>query len=623
METNAVTQGALLRLRIMETSDLHMFLCGWDYYRGQEEPRHGLSRVASLIHQAREESTNSLLFDNGDAFQGSPMGDFVASRAKDADAHPMIRAMNSLGYDAVALGNHEFNYGLPFLQSALTKADFPVVCSNVTWMDGRPFALRSTILKRAMVDENGTIQSIRIGVVAFLPPQIMVWDALYLTDQLIVTDMVEAARTVLPEVRAQCDLLIALCHCGISAAERRGGEENAALYLAELSEIDVLLLGHTHHVFPGPGHENLSGVNDREGCLHGKPAVMPGFWGSHLGVIDLTLRNTATGWICENFQTDVRPVCPDNGAPAPEDRMIVEIVRPEHEATVSWMDEALGRTSAPLQNWFTFLGPDPCLSLVNAAQLSFASAIQERSSWSGIPLLSAASPFHAGCMATDMFVDIPQGPLTVRNLACIYPFANTLSIVRCTGAELHEWLERAVAIFNKVDAPQDLPLLDPHCPVYTFDEIDGGSLSGPLTYTVDVTQPRRYSPQGMLISPEAHRIRDLRLDGVLVKPGQDFVIVTNNYRAFGGGHFPGTGADHVLLTTRKQNREILFDYVKEHGTISPVVSEGWRFAQAAAEAYIDLPLAAEVAAASRADLRYISRCSEEGLRYAVTLGAHL
>ncbi|MCE0745384.1 bifunctional 2',3'-cyclic-nucleotide 2'-phosphodiesterase/3'-nucleotidase [Acetobacter sicerae] len=614
-----------VRLRLLETSDLHMFLRGWNYYQAEKDHGVGLAHIATLIHAARDEAPNCLLFDNGDTCQGSPVGDFMAGNGGGEGAHPMIRAMNLLGYDAATIGNHEFNYGLSFLREQLKDAVFPFVCSNVTLCNGAPLLPPSIVLDREVIDDRGQKCSLRIGVIGFVPPQIMVWDAIHLHEQIMVMDMVEAARQIVPELRKRCDVIVALCHCGISAEQRQGGEENAALYLAEIEGIDALLLGHTHHVFPGEHHDNLPGVDAVAGTLHDVPAVMPGFWGSHLGVIDLMLRQTERGWVCADFQVEARPVCRREEGRAHalvhEDPAILEEIQPEHEATMAWMEEPVGWTSVPLTSWFTFLGSDPCLALVNAAQLAFARPLLAGTEWEELPLLSAAAPFHAGAMATDAFVNIPVGELTIRDLVNIYPFANMLSVVRCSGAELREWLERSATVFNHIlpeeDAPQ--PLLDPMPPVYTFDVIMGDAVSGALTCTVDISSPRRYCEQGRLVDSSAQRINDLCLDGRPVEDDQMFAVVTNNYRASGGGHFPGTGADRVIVTTHQHNRDLLVRYVRRQGCLlPPPAGNGWHFRPLpfAATVCMDLPAAASVAAGQRSDLTFMEPV-EGGNRYRV------
>ncbi|GBR03818.1 bifunctional 2',3'-cyclic-nucleotide 2'-phosphodiesterase/3'-nucleotidase [Acetobacter oeni] len=589
-----------VRLRLMETSDLHMFVYAWDYYRACEDNTVGLARVASLIRAARAESENSLLFDNGDIVQGNPLGDYIAlpGHLKAEDGHRMFRAMNRLGYDAATLGNHEFNYGLSFLEEALRSADFPFVCANAEYVDGTPLVPREIVLEREVTDKAGQVHQLRIGVIGFLPPQIVIWDAMHLAGRVTTTDIVEAARRYVPALRARCDVLVALCHSGISSAPRQGGDENAALYLAEEPGIDVVFAGHAHRVFPGPDYDGLAGVDAQAGRLAGKPAVMPGFWGSHLGVIDLELRIGVSGWYVADSQCEVRPVYKrESGAVVPlarDDALIVETALSEHEATIAWMARQAGETELPLNTYFTFLQPDPCLALINAAQLWYVRPLLAGTDAGSLPLLSAATPFKAGGLSSDAFVDIPAGPLTMRDLANIYTFTNTICVLRCSGAEVKEWLEKSAVVFNRIVPGVTVPqrLLASDVPAYNFDVIAG------VTYAIDVTQPARYTAAGMLVCPDAHRIRDLRFDGVPVDPDQSFAMVTNNYRAGGGGHFAGTGSDHVVLTGPDGNRDAVIRYVTHQGSISPSLETVWRFAcpSEPVTVFVELPPAAAVLA---------------------------
>ncbi|NHO32477.1 bifunctional 2',3'-cyclic-nucleotide 2'-phosphodiesterase/3'-nucleotidase [Acetobacter fallax] len=621
-EGDKTVTSPLVRLRLMETSDLHMFVYAWDYYRAREDNSVGLVRVASLIRAARAEARNSLLFDNGDIVQGNPLGDYLAlpGRMKKTGGHPMFRAMSQLGYDAATFGNHEFNYGLPFLDEALRSADFPFVCANAEHPDGTPLVPRSVVLDRNVADETGQIHRLRVGVIGFLPPQIVTWDAMHLTGRVRTTDIVEAARQYVPELRTRCDLLVALCHSGISAAPRQGNEENAALYLAEVPGIDVVFTGHAHQVFPGPDYEGLPGVDAKAGTLAGKPAVMPGFWGSHLGVIDLKLRREVSGWTLEGFHSEVRPIyMRESGNVMPlaqDDALTAAVALPAHKATIAWMAQPVGATSMPLNTYFTFLQPDPCLALVNAAQIGYTRPILAHSDAASLPILSAAAPFNAGGMSPDAFVDIPAGPLTMRDLANIYTFANTISVVRCTGAEVKEWLERSAIIFNRIvpglAAPQKL--LAPGLPAYNFDVIAG------VTYAIDVTQPPRYTPDGVLVAPDAHRIADLRFNGKPVDPKQSFAVVTNNYRAGGGGHFPGTGSDHMVLTAPDGNRDAVIRYVAGQKIVNPSVAPVWRFAKPplATTVFIEVPAAASHVVHNDT-LHRLGDGTNDLVRYALTL----
>ena len=226
---------AVVKLRILETTDLHVNILPYDYYRDAADDTVGLARTATIVKAARSEARNSLLFDNGDLIQGSPLGDFVAYRRgmKMGDVHPMVAAMNTLDYDCGTLGNHEFNYGLDFLQNSLGAAKFPLVCANVIKADGATLRKPWLILDREFVDEAGAAQKLKVGVIGFVPPQIVQWDKAHLDGKATTIDIVEAAERHVPDIRrAGADIIVALCHSGIAGGDRKGGEENAALHLA-------------------------------------------------------------------------------------------------------------------------------------------------------------------------------------------------------------------------------------------------------------------------------------------------------------------------------------------------------------------------------------------------------
>ncbi len=579
-----------LALRLLETSDLHMFVHDYDYYQDRQDNTVGLARVATLIAQARAGAANSLLFDNGDIIQGNPLGDYMAlpGHLGAGCCHPMIRAMNGLGYDAATIGNHEFNYGLEFLAAALAGAAFPFVCANVETAAGAPLLPPTIVLERDLVDEDGTLHRLRIGVIGLVTPQVMIWDKARLEGRVTAGDIVLAAERHLPALRSRCDLVVALCHAGISDAPRRGGEENAALHLAAVPGIDAILAGHAHRVFPGPDYAALGGgVDCACGTLAGVPAVMPGFWGSHLGVIDLVLERDAAvpgtpaapapAWRVGDFRVEVRPIYRRVGREAlslaARDDAVLATVAPEHAATLRWMEQPVGRSTVAINTFFSLIGNDAALALVNDAQVWYARPLLAAAGHADLPLLSAASPFKAGGAGPDSFVDIPAGPLDMRNIANLYMFANTICAVKVSGVELREWLERSCAVFNRIDptdpAPQELAA--PRAASYLFDTIAG------LTYEIDLSQPARYDRDGGLVRPDAHRIVALAYAGRPVGPADAFVVVTNNYRADGGGAFPGTGGGHLLLQAPDLNRDVIVRYVMQHPQVTPVPAPIWRF----------------------------------------------
>nr|WP_321985030.1 bifunctional 2',3'-cyclic-nucleotide 2'-phosphodiesterase/3'-nucleotidase [uncultured Lichenicoccus sp.] len=581
LPAQAGTAVAALKLRLLETSDLHMFVYDYDYYASRQDNTVGLAKVSTLITAARKEARNSLLFDNGDIIQGNPLGDYMAlpGHLRLEAGHPMFRAMNLLGYDAATFGNHEFNYGLDFLHAALRTARFPFVCANIETLDGKPFAPPTMVLTRRFTDEAGQMQTVRIGVIGFVTPQIMVWDKTKLEGHIRTVDIVDAARRYVPDLRRQADIVVALSHSGIAGGERQGGEENASLHLAAVPGIDVIFTGHQHRVFPGPDYADVDGADAVRGTLGGKPAVMPGFWGSRLGIIDLTLEKNAAGaWSVAEFKVEPRPIYRREGRQAislaADDARLLAAVAVEHQATLRWMEQPVGSTTRPINTFFSLIGNDPSLSLVNAAQLWYARPLLVATRYGHLPVLSAAAPFKAGGMGPDSFVDIQPGPLDMKDIANLYMFANTVCAVRCNGAEVREWLERSAAIFNRIDPAASEPqeLVAARVPSYMFDVISG------VTYAIDLSQPERYGGDGRLVRPDAHRIVDLRHDDRPVDPAQEFIVVTNNYRADGGGGFSGTGGGRVVLAAPDFNRDVIVRYVMAHRSITPAAEAVWRFA---------------------------------------------
>ena len=258
---SAFAKGNQTHLRLMETTDLHVHIFPYDYYGDRLSDTVGLARTASIIRDVRDEATNSMLVDNGDFLQGNPMGDYIAYERgmKEGDMHPIIQAMNTLDFDASTLGNHEFNYGLDFLFKALAGAKFPVVSANITKgmlasnaRDDELFLKPYVTLDKTIKDGDGNDHSIRVGLIGFVPPQIMNWDQRHLVGKANARDIVQSAEAWVPEMKeAGVDIIIALSHSGIDPNDRSDGMENASLHLAAVDGIDALMTGHHHLAFPG------------------------------------------------------------------------------------------------------------------------------------------------------------------------------------------------------------------------------------------------------------------------------------------------------------------------------------------------------------------------------------
>lgn len=568
----------------------------YDYLSDRPADRMGLARLASLIRTARAESANSLLLDTGDFLQGNALGDLYADPdlARADHTHPVIATMNSLGYDAGTLGNHDFNYGLAFLNRTLKHASFPLICANVCYRLGadpckdKTFLPPWIILTRRLRDRTGGWHDLRIGLLGLLPPQIDIWDRQHLQGRLKTRDMIQTARAHLPDIRAAgADIVVILGHSGIAPDDGSSRMENAALPLAALPGVDAILCGHQHRIFPGPAFSGIEGVDSAAGTIHGKPAVMAGSCGSHLGLIDLTLRHDAEGWRVSAHRSEVRAIFNRVTNPVQmghalvgDDRTIVDLTRDAHARTLAHVRRPVGHSSRALHSFFALVADDPSLQLVAEAQRVSVAEKLTGSAEGRLPLLSAVAPFKAGGDAgPEHFTDVPAGPLRIRNLTDLYAFPNLLHAVEVTGEGLRNWLEHAAGQFNRIiPGLHDQMLCDPAFPSYNFDVICG------VRYVIDPTQPARFTPDGRMANPQARRIRDLTWNGNPIAPDERFIVATNSYRAGGGGGF-ALSVDMRDVTLRDARRghaetipEILQAYVARCGLITQVTRPVWRFA---------------------------------------------
>ncbi|MGO4908439.1 bifunctional 2',3'-cyclic-nucleotide 2'-phosphodiesterase/3'-nucleotidase [Pseudorhodobacter sp. W20_MBD10_FR17] len=584
---SGLPSAGVAQLRILQTTDLHAQIVPYDYYADRTVEGVGLARTAALVDALRAGADNTVLLDNGDWLQGSALGDYMAydRGLRDGDLHPIVAAMNALQYDAAAIGNHEFNYGLPFLMAALGRSNFPFVCANALVKKG-PDARRDTrllppyvMLDRKIRDGAGVYHAIRIGVLGLLPPQIVTWDASVLRGAIQSRDMVETAAALIPEMKeAGADIIVALAHTGIAEAQHYDGMENAARPLARLAGIDALVTGHMHMLFPSPKFAGMVGVDAVRGTIDGTPATMAGTGGSHLGVIDLTLQREGGAWVVLDGQSQVLPIAKADAAgvhPLVKSvPRILNVVRNDHEATLDYMRFAVGQTRAPLHSYFALIKDCPSVQLICEAQRRFMATRLEGTEHAALPLLSAAAPFKVGGWAgPNNYTNIAAGPMYQRSVADMYCFPNTICAVRVSGADIVEWLERSAALFHRVElGKHDQPLLNESFPSYQFDIILG------LTYEIDPTQPARYSTAAELQDPKAQRIRNLRYNGDPVDMAAEFIVATNNYRASLNAALSAQRVLQMVYEAPVTIRNILLNEIASASPLDPKPVQNWRLA---------------------------------------------
>lgn len=531
-----------VELRLLETTDVHGQILPIDYLTRGKDSSAGLARTATLIKQARCEAENCLLFDTGDFLQGAPLIDATGQTDSGwSGQHPAIEAMNALAYDAVGLGNHEFNFGVDWLLATLSSAAFPVTCANAILTAGETPQSDETlvsqylIIDRSLRDKAGRMHRLRIGVIGLLPPQITHWDHFHLENRVVSRPIEATARALVPKIRGEgADIVVALAHTGIEQQAPFVSEENAALALADVPGIDAILAGHSHLVFPSSDHARIEGVDNARGRLRDVPAVMAGAHGSHLGVLDLTLHKGQEGWTVASSRAEARAVAPERPRPpVVADPDLCALLEPAHRATSALMQKPLGHNPGGIHTYLSMAHSDPVVRLIARAQRDALYRIVPEETLTNYPVVSAASAFRTGGRGGPAhFTDIPAGPLTLRHASDIYAFPNTLCALILTGRQLWDWLERAAAYFNQVvPGVPDQPLINPFFPGHHFDVIDG------LSYEIDLSAPSRYCPDGTRTNGKAHRIVNLQHEAQPIDMEQEFIVATNNFRLYGGAPF--------------------------------------------------------------------------------------
>jgi 2',3'-cyclic-nucleotide 2'-phosphodiesterase / 3'-nucleotidase len=544
-------------LTVMATSDLHNHALDWDYYgdRVSSGANVGLARIGSLVEEIRDErgAASTLLLDNGDTFQGNPLGSYYASsehrRITDQDEfpHPMALAMNALGYDAMVVGNHEFNYGLDFLAAVEDQVDFPVLGANVREEGTGDEAFAPYAVYTFEVEGE---QPIEVGVLGLTTPGSAVWDRSHVEGHVTFEDGVTTAEEYVPILREEegVDAVVVLAHAGIDGASSYGDAipeaENFAHQLAEeVPGIDAIITGHTHRNEPEVRITNEVTGDD-------VVVTQPGQWGRFLSVIDLEFVEDGDGWDVVGVGSHTRST-----EGVTQSATVVDLVSEAHDTVVNYVNSNVGESTEQLLMRYANLEDVPALDLVNHVQTEATEDFIVGTEWEGLAVLSVAAPFNLNAQ-------LPAGPVSIRDIAGLYIYDNTLVAVEMTGAELEDFLEWSAEYFQPVDGPgpYDRDAFSFNKPSYNFDVLSG------VTYGIDLERA------------VGDRIVDLEFEGAAIDPAQRFVVVTNNYRANGGGGAPHIADAPIVWDSLLENRQLIIDWVIDAGTVDPAdfASVDWR-----------------------------------------------
>jgi 2',3'-cyclic-nucleotide 2'-phosphodiesterase/3'-nucleotidase len=543
-------------LTVLGTSDLHGNVYNWDYYRDAEydDSAHndvGVAKLASLVNQIRAERRGraTLVLDSGDTIQGTPLATFYAKQepiTETGEKHPMARAMNVLHYDAVTLGNHEFNYGLPLLHLWIRQLAFPALAANaINVRTGRP-AFRPYAIKKVSVGHGAP--TLRVGILGLTNPGVAIWDRANVEGRLRFDDMIATAARWVPIMRARgADVVLLSAHGGDSGTSSYGPElpvENpSALIAAQVAGIDAILFGHAHADVP-----QRFVTNEATGAqvLLSEPSR----WGQRLTRMDFTLAREHGRWrITEKAATTL------NTNAVAEDPRVLAVVRSQHAKTVAYVNQVVATSVTELSAAEARYRDTPILDYINKVQADTVTAALAGTEYADLPVLSIAAPFSR----TAVF---PAGDVRIKDVAGLYIYDNTLEAVVLTGAEVRAYLEYSAKYFVTLapDAPVDpATISDPAVPDYNYDTLSG------VDYDIDISLPI------------GQRITSLTLDGVPVADADRFVVAVNNYRRSGGGNFPGIVKPQVY-NEQQEIRQLLIDWAQARGAIDPAdfFQPNWR-----------------------------------------------
>jgi 2',3'-cyclic-nucleotide 2'-phosphodiesterase (5'-nucleotidase family) len=509
-------------LTVLFTSDIHAHVLPFDDVR--ERPLRGSeAQVATLVARLRRENPRTVVLDGGDAIEGTPLGYYAIAASGATGPDPTIAAMNLVGYDAAVLGNHEFNFGLDVLRRSLAQSRFPWLAANLSGARG----VQLPVGDEVVVVRDG----VRVGILGLTNPNIPHWDPPSHWHGLTFVDPVTVARARLADLRRRADVVIVVVHSGFErdlamGAENGTAAENYAWRLAEVPGIDLLLTGHTHRDIPPQ-------------ALGTAVVAQPGRWADLVTRVDLELVRVGRGWRVvgwhgENLKTAAE--APDPGVEA--------AVAGEEERVKAELERPLGRLSTPLTVVSLPTDDDAGVDLIHAVQLE-ASGAQ----------LSLAAPLGGGK------TEFPAGVVTPRLAFALYPYPNTLVVVKLTGRQLKDVLEHAVRGWVGVEcSEQGARLLrDPRLPAYNYDTVEGA------TYIVNPA------------APVGERVRGVRFAGKLVNDDDELTVVINSYRAAGGGGYPHLATAPRVKEIDRPMVELLVEYLAHHPVLAPVADQNWSF----------------------------------------------
>ncbi|RPE44748.1 2',3'-cyclic-nucleotide 2'-phosphodiesterase/3'-nucleotidase [Streptomyces sp. Ag109_O5-1] len=537
-------------LTVMGTTDLHGHVFNWDYFKDAEYSDKagnamGLARISTLVEQVRKEKgrCNTLLLDAGDTIQGTPLTYYYAKvdpiTAKGGPVHPMAQAMNAIGYDAAALGNHEFNYGIETLRKFEDQLRFPLLGANAVDAKTLKPAFPPYFVKQFHVPG---APPVKVAVLGLTNPGIAIWDKAYVQGKLAFPGLEEQAAKWVPKLKALgADVVVVSAHSGSSGTSSYGDQvpyvENAAANVArQVPGIDAILVGHAHVEIP-----ELKVTNEATG----KTVVLsePLCYAERLALFDVELVFSKGRWEVESVAASLL-----NSNTVADDPKITRLLKDEHAKVVAYVNQVVGTATDTLTTVDARYKDAPIIDLITKVQEDVVKAALTGTEYAALPVIAQASPFSRTS-------EIPAGNVTIRDLSSLYVYDNTLVAKLMTGVQIRAYLEYSAEYFvqTAADAAVDVEKLTNanNRPDYNYDYVSG------LRYEIDIAQAA------------GSRIRNLTYDGAALDDAQQFVLAVNNYRANGGGAFPYVASAKELWSESTEIRTRIAEWVTAKGVLDP------------------------------------------------------
>ncbi|MYX40070.1 twin-arginine translocation signal domain-containing protein [Streptomyces sp. SID89] len=546
-------------LTVLGTTDLHGHVFNWDYFKDAEYTdaagnAQGLARISTLVNELRRERgrENTLLLDAGDTIQGTPLTYYYAKvdpiTAKGGPVHPMAQAMNAIGYDAAALGNHEFNYGIETLRKFEQQCDFPLLGANALDAKTQRPAFAPYFIKKFQVHGGPPV---KVAVLGLTNPGIAIWDKAYVQGKLTFPGLEEQAAKWVPKLRSMgADVVIVSAHSGTSGTSSYGDQlpyvEDAAANVArQVPGIDAILVGHAHLEIP-----ELKVVNEKSG----RTVVLsePLCYAERLSVFDIDLVFDKGRWHVESVAASLR-----DSRTVADDPRITRLLKDEHAKVVQYVNQVVGQATETLTTVDARYKDAPIIDLITKVQEDVVKAALAGTEYAALPVIAQASPFSRTSQ-------ISAGDVTIRDLSSLYVYDNTLVAKLMTGAQVRAYLEYSAEYFvqTAAGAAVDVEKLTNanNRPDYNYDYVSG------LTYDIDIAQPA------------GSRIKNLAFGGAALDDAQQFVLAVNNYRANGGGAFPFVASAKELWSESTEIRTRIAEWVTAKGVLDPkeFASVDWR-----------------------------------------------